>query len=110
LLASGSDDETVRLWRLPHSSGRAPWQCVGVLHGHVSNVFSSMFVPGTSDDRVVTGGNDGTCRLYDVNTQTQLSVMCHHFRKVQRVLHARCTLCHSPLRFSVVHPWTPTRC
>jgi WD40 repeat protein len=83
LLVSGSDDETVRLWRLPNTSATSPAaECVGVMRGHFSNVFSTVFVPGTGDHQVVTGGNDGTCRLYDVNTQTQLSVMSHHVRKV----------------------------
>jgi WD40 repeat protein len=53
-----------------------------VLHGHVSNVFSVKFLPGSGDQRLVTGGNDGSCRLYDVDTETQLSFMAHHSRKV----------------------------
>ena len=101
----------MRLWRLPHaaSAACAQQQCVGILRGHVSNVFSSVFVPGSGDQRLVTGGNDGTCRLYDVNTQTQLSIMCHHFRKVPRDLHVVCgtslstqVLCCSPLDFNTV--------
>jgi WD40 repeat protein len=86
LLASGSDDETVRIWRLPHGASASAQprsrQCVAVLRGHQTNVSSTVFVPGTGDNHVVTGGNDGSCRLYDVTTQTQLSVMVHHSRKV----------------------------
>ena len=55
---------------------------MAVLRGHHTNVFSAVFVPGTGDQQIVTGGNDGSCRLYDVNTQTQLSFMAHHNRKV----------------------------
>ncbi len=110
LLASGSDDETGRIWRLPHNASAAPWhqQCIAVLRGHHSNVFSVKFLPGSGDQWLVTGGNDGSCRLYDVDTQTQLSFMAHHSRKVA-VRHNCTARFYCLARFFAALLWTPTQ-
>ena len=59
-LASGSDDNTVRLWDVETGA------CVRTLEGHRSDVWSVCFSP---DGRMVASGSDDkTVRLWDVET------------------------------------------
>ena len=55
-LASGSDDRTVRIWRADGSAE-------AVLHGHADMVLTVEWIDSAT---VVSGGQDGTIRLWDV--------------------------------------------
>ena len=59
LVASGGDDETVRVWDV--LSGEA----VSVLRGHTGAVTSVTAVQAGGRDLVVSGGDDGTVRVWD---------------------------------------------
>ena len=59
-LASGSDDQTVRLWEA--SNGKL----LNTLQGHTSRVFSVAFSP---DGKILaSSGSDGTIKLWDSQT------------------------------------------
>jgi WD40 repeat protein len=70
LVATVGDDATVRLWTM---SGRRPTgPSQGVYRGHAGPVRDAAFAP---DRRLVTGGDDGTARVWDLTRgQQALSV------------------------------------
>jgi len=60
LLASGSEDETVRLWNW--QSG----QCLHVLQGHTNRVMSVVF--SNDGKTLLSGSHDGTVKCWSVST------------------------------------------
>ena len=60
LLATGSDDKTVRLWLL--SSDNSSATCVATLAGHGYFVYSVVFHP--TAQLLATGSDDKTVRLW----------------------------------------------
>ena len=67
MLASGSNDQTVRLWD-SHTG-----ECLRLLQGHTGLISSVCFSPDGSV--LASGSNDETIRLWDVNTGT-VSASC----------------------------------
>jgi WD40 repeat protein len=67
LLATGSQDCTIRLWNI--SSG----QCVKTLKGHPNGVWSVAFHP--SGDLLVSGSNDSTVKLWNPQTGQSLRTL-----------------------------------
>ncbi|MDE0396957.1 MAG: T9SS type A sorting domain-containing protein [Candidatus Poribacteria bacterium] len=66
-LASGGDDNTLRLWDVETQTE------IGTLQGHTVAVYGVSFSP---DGRtLVSGGDDNTVRLWDVETQTQIHTL-----------------------------------
>ena len=61
LLASGSADTTVKLWRLPGGGGAA-LEAVQTLRGHTDAVHALAFVPARG--WLASGGSDGSVRLW----------------------------------------------
>jgi len=61
ILASGSDDQTVILWR-PQTGDKI----VQLSTDHQGNIFSVKFIPHTSDSSIVTGSQDSRVCLLDV--------------------------------------------
>jgi WD40 repeat protein len=70
LLASGSEDHTIRLWEV--STG----ECLKVLQGHTHWVRSVAFSPDGS--LLVSGSNDHTIRLWEASTGECLKVLQGH--------------------------------
>jgi WD40 repeat protein len=69
-LASGSQDQTVRLWDV--NTG----QCLKTLAGHTNWVSSVAFSP---DGRLLaSGSNDQTVRLWDISTGQSLKTLSGH--------------------------------
>ena len=76
-LASGSHDNTVRLWDMD------TWTEIGTLEGHTAAVNSVSFSP---DGRTLASrGDDNTLRLWDVDTQTQIHTLEGHTGSVESV-------------------------
>eukprot|EP00611_Tribonema_gayanum_P014065 TRINITY_DN2532_c0_g1_i1.p1 TRINITY_DN2532_c0_g1~~TRINITY_DN2532_c0_g1_i1.p1 ORF type:complete len:518 (-),score=189.42 TRINITY_DN2532_c0_g1_i1:333-1886(-) len=69
-LASASDDKSVRLWDLPTGAH------VGTREGHTDYV-RAMDASAASADAWVTGGYDGTVRLWDARAAGAVRVMEH---------------------------------
>ena len=67
MLASGSDDQTVRFWDM------STCQCLKTLRGHSSRVRSVDFSP--EGDIFASGSDDGTIVLWDVQTTTPLRTL-----------------------------------
>jgi WD40 repeat protein len=67
LLASGSDDHTIKLWDVPTARE------VATLNGHFATVSQIRFSPDGS--RLASISLDGTLRLWDIATATQLNVV-----------------------------------
>ena len=76
LLASGSDDETVRLWDVTSR------QEIATLEGHTSDVNSVSFSP---DGQTPSGSDDETVRLWDVTSRQEIATLEGHTSDVYSV-------------------------
>ena len=76
-LASGSRDETIRLWDVPTGTE------IQVLTGHTSWVLSVAFSP--DGQTLASGSWDNTVRLWDVPTGTEIQVLTGHTAVVRSV-------------------------
>lgn len=101
LLASNSGDRTVKLWDMSSfysdkpegpqlgrlTAGRSgEWvsgQCLAVLEGHTGRVFSIAFSPDA--ERIATGSEDQTVRIWDTVTGTCLHTLQGHTKPVEVV-------------------------
>ena len=74
ILASGSRDNTVRLWNV------STREQIATLNGHSSEVLSVAFTPdGTT---LASGSNDGTVKLWDVATRESTDTFEEHTKAV----------------------------
>lgn len=77
LLASGSDDKTIRLWNLNTK------QAIATLYGHSHAVQSVAFSP---DGQILaTGSDDKTIKLWDINTSQEICTLSGHCHAVKSV-------------------------
>ncbi|MEH1888787.1 MAG: NB-ARC domain-containing protein [Nostoc sp.] len=70
LLASGSEDQTVRLWDLSNS------KCLKILKGHNNRVTSVTF--STDSYFLASGSDDQTIRVWDITTGQCLNTLREH--------------------------------
>lgn len=81
LLASGSDDKTIRLWHLDTKQART--SPIATLYGHSHAVVSVAFSP---DGKILaTGSDDKTIKLWDINTSQEICTLSGHSRPVKSV-------------------------
>lgn len=67
MLASGSEDQSVRIWE------RSSWHCLMTLHGHRHVVSTICFSP---DGRILASGSwDGTVQLWEVASGQNLATL-----------------------------------
>ncbi|KAG9780413.1 WD40 repeat-like protein, partial [Aureobasidium melanogenum] len=79
-LLSCGDDRTVRLWDLPSESS------VETFRGHQDYVRTGSFIPGQSNNLLVSGSYDQTVRLWDPRTPTGIVMTFKHIGSVEDVL------------------------
>jgi len=77
LLASGSDDQTIRLWNTQDGT------CLMVLQGHTGGVTSVCFSP--NGQFLASAGEDTSIRLWSVADRTLLKILPGHSRWVRTV-------------------------
>lgn len=78
ILASGSNDHTIRLWDVQTG------QCLKTLQGHSSGIQSIAF---SSDGKILaSGSNDHTIRLWDVQTRQCIRTLQGHHDRVLTVI------------------------
>ena len=63
-LASGSEDDTIKLWDM-NASDAAYGTCLNTLTGHTDAVWSVAYAPNGLT--LASGSNDQTIKLWDVN-------------------------------------------
>ena len=111
LLASASDDRSLRLWAIPEpalESGAAaaavhqPLQAQRVLWGHAARLWDCAFDGGPGSSRfLVTASEDCTCRVWCLATGGLLAtvqVRCQLLALQERSAHASCVSCaHMPV-------------
>ena len=77
MLASGSDDQTIRLWNAHDGT------CLTVLPGHTSGVTSVRFSP--NGQLLASASEDSSIRLWSVDRKTSLKTLQGHTRWVRAV-------------------------
>lgn len=70
LLASGADDNTVRVWNAQTGEQLA------AMAGHAAKIYTVTFSPDGT--RIASGGNDNTIRLWDTESFEQVAVLTGH--------------------------------
>ncbi|MFB2975664.1 protein kinase [Microseira sp. BLCC-F43] len=78
ILASGSDDKTIRLWHIETG------EVIATLFGHTNFVQSVAFSPdGTV---LASGSDDKTIKLWDLQTYQEICTLSEHSRPVKSVI------------------------
>lgn len=84
LLASGSDDNRVIIWKPFHHK-----PVLDLITPHQGNIFSVKFLPNSGDALIATGAADRCCYVFDINRATDKSSPCWkcncHTQRVKRL-------------------------
>jgi WD40 repeat protein len=95
-MATGSNDNTVRLWQL--SSDNSSITCMAILKGHMDCIFSVAFHP--TAPLLATGSNDNTVKLWllssDNSSATVVATLSQQPRRHR-----------NPTLFVAFHPTAP---
>jgi WD40 repeat protein len=75
LLATGSEDRSIRLWSLP------TWDCVATLEGHVQRIMTLAFSP--DGKFLASGSNDATIDIWSLHESTGQHVGQTHVLQLQ---------------------------
>jgi len=80
ILASGSDDQTVILWK-----GETGSKLTQLQTDHQGNIFSVKFIPHTGDSAIVTGSQDSRVCLLDVEKKCAVQSAALSVGRVKRL-------------------------
>jgi WD40 repeat protein len=85
MLASGSDDRTIRLWNISPSLNQdaQAGHSLNILQGHTNVIMSICFSP--NGRALASGSTDWTVRLWDTDTGHCLHVLSGHMTTVRSV-------------------------
>jgi len=67
LLASGSDDRTIKLWKLNGEKS----ECIASLYGHSARIWDLAYIP--ESNVLISVGEDSACILWDITQKMQLN-------------------------------------
>ncbi len=79
LLASGGEDEKIRIWNI--NKGAQETKLTTVLSGHNGRIWSLAFSP-CDNNLLVSGGDDSVIRLWDVRGEVIISALQEHKGRV----------------------------
>lgn len=85
-LVSSSKDNSAIVWQAPLVNGAADWRQGKQLHhlrGHIDDIYAVTFLP--DGQRVVTGSDDRTLRVWDLKTGSLLAQLLGHRDRVRSV-------------------------
>src|SRR5207244_7751957 len=80
LLASSSEDRTIRIWNT------TTWGCLRILQGHTHGVRSVAFSP--TGKEVASGGDDQTCRTWEVGSGNCLRALQGYTNRIWSIAFA----------------------
>ena len=85
ILASGSEDQTVRLWekRQNGGTGAYEWKYKQTLHEHTNRVWTVAFSP--DGQTLASGSDDRTVRLWNVDTGKCENILHGHTNYIRAV-------------------------
>jgi len=78
MIASASEDQTIRLWNVSSS------RCIQILQGHTNWVRSVAFSP--DGKLLVSGSDDQSIRLWNVDASQCLNILQGHSSRVRSVV------------------------
>ena len=87
LLASGSSDQTVRIWEIGTDGSSNSGKAVATLEGHRDNIYGMDFAPDNS--KVVSASHDHTLRLWRADSRGRFSA-ANFVEMKQHTAEARC--------------------
>ena len=79
LLASGGEDEKIRIWQITRAAQEA--KRIHKLTGHRGRIWSLAFSPG-DNNLLASGGDDSDIRLWDLRAETSIATLQAHTGRI----------------------------